>query len=122
MSRSQIDTIDASEYQYFRTERELQSAIEQQCRQLGFKVYHTRISQGSQKGFPDLCICGHGLTLFVECKGPKGRVSKAQEEWIAELKYAGNLAFVASTLNPGDFDRVVTILQDAYESDFRANR
>lgn len=122
MRRRQPDTIDASEYRQFQTEAELQRAIVNQARQLGFRVYHTAISQGSQKGFPDLCICGKGLLLFVECKGPNGRIETEQQAWINELNAAGQLALFASTENKNDFDRVVTILQDAYEADFHAAR
>lgn len=120
--RRQPDTIDASEYRQFQTEAELQRAIVTQARQLGFRVYHTAISQGSQKGFPDICICGKGLLLFVECKGPNGRIMRDQQAWIDDLKASGQLAMFASTENRGDYDRVVTILQDAYEADFHAAR
>jgi hypothetical protein len=122
MSRRRRDVINASEYRQFQTEAQLQHAIESQAHNLGFKHYHTRIPQGSNKGFPDLVICGHGIVLYVECKGPTGSTTKDQEAWIAELQKANQFAMVASTEEPDHYELVVKILQDAYTADFFTSR
>lgn len=122
MRRRTAATVDASSYRRFSTEAELQKAIELQADALGFRVFHDELARGKYKGFPDLVICGPNLLMFVECKGPRGRVSDDQAGWISDLVKGGHLAFVASTERPEDFDNVVTLMMDAYEAQFAAER
>ena len=60
------------------------------ARSMGWREYHTYDSRRSAAGFPDLVLVHpkRGL-LFRELKTAKGRVSKAQDEWILDLATAG---------------------------------
>jgi hypothetical protein len=98
------------------TESELQAAIMRAARQLGYIVYHTKYSIGSAPGYPDAAICGKGRYWLFEFKGPKGRVSEAQQAWIDELQAAG---IDARIVWPDDYDGVIRELQAAYEAAFR---
>jgi hypothetical protein len=94
------------------TEAQLQKAIVQTAKQLGFLVYHSAYSIGSERGFPDLCICGHGRLWFFELKGPKPKVYPEQEAWIAALQAAG---MDARFVYPDDLDDVLNELMTAYQ-------
>ena len=53
--------------------------------------------QGVKKGVPDLClpVAGGGYhALYIELKTEKGRTSKEQEWWLAELCRQGNYTAV----------------------------
>lgn len=84
------------------TEAQLLAAVKAACRQLPVRCYHTRYSLGSEPGFPDLVILGRRGVLFRELKGPRGRLSDAQREWIEDLRAAGADAGVWT---PGDLER-----------------
>lgn len=103
-------------YRKFQTEDELRQNIEMFARQLGYRVMHDELARGYYKGFPDIAICGHGLLIFVECKGPNGSTTDAQEGWIADLQLANQPVIVASTEDDEmGYDLVTTILMDQYE-------
>lgn len=95
------------------TEAQLQQAIMQTARQLGFLVFHTAYAIGSERGFPDLCICGHGRIWFFELKGPKPKISPEQEAWIETLSACGA---DARFVYPDDLDDVLATLQAAFEA------
>lgn len=94
------------------TEKELQASVISVAKQLGFLVYHTMVSFGSDRGFPDLIVAGHGVCFAFEFKGPRGRVSDAQNEWIETLNTTG---VQARFVYPADYDDVLAWLQDAYQ-------
>ena len=67
------------------------------ARELGFLTYHNLYAPGSDPGFPDLTICGPmdcpvATTLFYEVKGPRGKPSERQLQWLATLTAAGHIA------------------------------
>jgi len=99
----------------FRNERQFMNAIASNARELGFRVFHPEISQGSEAGFPDLTIVGHGVVLFIETKGPgkNARITPKQQAWIDALTAAGQTALIAY---PDDFNFVMDLLQTAYET------
>lgn len=101
----------------FRNERQFMNAIISNARQLGFRVFHPEISQGSEAGYPDLTIVGHNALIFLETKGPgtKTRITPKQQAWIDELQAAGQTAMI---VYPDDFDTVMELLQVAYEAAF----
>jgi hypothetical protein len=108
-------------YTRFQTEAELMNAIANNARQLGYLVYHAKVSIGSRPGFPDLVIVGHGAIFAIETKGPRGVVSDDQKQWIQELQRAGVSARFAYSTIDADFDDVMNDLQDAYESAFTSS-
>lgn len=72
------------------TEKQLQVAVVNLARLLNWRVYHTFLSVRSAPGFPDLVMVRDGFLLFVEMKGPKGKVSEAQRAWLDELGLVQN--------------------------------
>ena len=70
------------------TEQGLQAAVIQFCRVLGISWYHTYDSRRSNKGWPDLVLCGRGL-LHRELKSEQGKLTAEQERWGDRLRRAG---------------------------------
>ena len=64
------------------TEKQFQAAVIELATLCGFHCYHTFNSRRCAAGFPDLVLARNGAVLFVELKTERGRVSKAQREWI----------------------------------------
>jgi hypothetical protein len=87
-----------------------------------FLVYHTKYSIGSQPGFPDLIIAGHGVVLAVECKGPTGTVSDKQTEWIQKLTEAGIPTWVAFSNRKADYDTIIEFLQTSFQRSVHVSR
>ena len=100
----------------FRTEAELMNAILRNARLLGYLAFHVDVPQHSDKGFPDIVICGHGIVRWIETKGPRGRVSERQQLWIDELVAAGQHARIAWL---DDYDDIMRDLEEAYEDHHR---
>lgn len=86
------------------TERQWQQAICELASLLGWRWYHTHDSRRSPEGFPDLVLVKGGRLLFFECKTEKGRVTKAQDEWLTALGPVSDLAVV---VRPSDWESVV---------------
>lgn len=63
------------------TERQLQDAIVQTARLLGWLTYHTYDSRRSDPGFPDLVLVRGPRLIFAELKTEKGRMTAEQEHW-----------------------------------------
>jgi hypothetical protein len=76
-------------------ERDLQAAVVDLARTLGFLTYHTHDSRRSQPGFPDLVLCHprSGALLFAELKDARRKVTPEQDEWLRALAVRG-VAFV----------------------------
>ena len=53
---------------------------------IGWRYYHTWRSIHSPAGFPDCVFIRDGTVIFAELKAEKGKLSDAQEEWIADLE------------------------------------
>lgn len=71
------------------SEAQLQAAVIECARALGWAVYHTHDSRRSEAGFPDLCMVRGNRLLFAELKSASGRVSDAQEGWLLALIETG---------------------------------
>ena len=77
------------------TESKLQSAINQDLRELKINFHHVEKGRGRnqthRKGFPDLAIFpGDGRVFFVEIKSADGRLKPAQvlfKAWCKDFKY-----------------------------------
>jgi VRR-NUC domain len=80
------------------TERELQDAIIQAARLLGWRVMHQRPGrtldgwrtavQGDE-GFPDLVMLRPPRLIFAELKSKKGVLSQAQALWLNGFRASG---------------------------------
>lgn len=67
------------------TEKQLQAAVVECARLLGWRVYHTYDSRRSEAGFPDLTMVRRGRIVFAELKTAKGRTSAMQDAWLDDL-------------------------------------
>jgi hypothetical protein len=78
------------------TERQLQQAVIEMARMLGWMVAHFRPAQtakgwrtaveGDGAGFPDLTLVRGPRLLFVELKRAGGSTAPAQQKWLHALQ------------------------------------
>jgi hypothetical protein len=92
------------------TERQLQDAVMELARTLGFLVWHCYDSRNSEPGFPDLVLVHErsGALLFAELKSTAGRVTPEQDRWLRALALRGT-AFVwrPTELRDGSISRAL---------------
>jgi hypothetical protein len=77
------------------SEADLQAAVVDLARRLGWLVFHDYDSRRSTPGFPDL-VCVHprsGALIFAELKTARGKVTPEQDAWLRALAVRG-AAFV----------------------------
>lgn len=67
------------------SEKDLERAVVELAILNSWLVYHTRDSRGSVAGFPDLVLVREGELIFAELKTEKGKLSSAQQQWLAML-------------------------------------
>ncbi len=53
---------------------------------MGWRIYHTRNSKGSVKGYPDLTMVRGTRLIFAELKTDTGKTSAAQGDWLDDLR------------------------------------
>lgn len=77
-------------------ERQLQTMVIQLANLTGWRHYHPYDSRKSVPGYPDLTLVNvkQRRLIFAELKTAKGRISKAQQEWLDDLTAAGQEAYV----------------------------
>ncbi len=76
----------ANVYEGKMTEKELTATLMKAARDCGYLAYHTWRSFHSPAGFPDCVFVKPGRLIIAELKGPKGKVSPAQQEWLDTLR------------------------------------
>jgi hypothetical protein len=86
-------------------ERDLQVAIVQEAKQLGWMCFHQWNSKHSPAGFPDLFLVhpATGRRLALELKTATGKVSIEQRDWLAALSQCG---IPTAVVRPCDRDAV----------------
>lgn len=101
------------------TEKELERAIAEMARFLGFMVFHARPAQTSKgwrtpvaydgKGYPDLTLVGNGRVVFLEVKSDKGKLSPDQEGWKRHIIQAGAEYFLLTpqSWTSGEVDTIL---------------
>lgn len=67
------------------SERQLQDHVVALARALGWRVFHPYDSRRSEPGFPDMILVRDRL-LAVELKRETGRLTRAQEAWLAAFR------------------------------------
>lgn len=67
------------------SEDEFQADVVGLAKLLGWRVYHTRDSRGSDCGFPDLTMVRRGRLIFAELKTDTGKLRPEQEAWLSDL-------------------------------------
>lgn len=93
---SKVDTATENSATPPATENQLQKAVIEMARYLGWRVAHFRPAQtqtgrwvtaveGDGKGFPDLVLVRPPRIIFAELKSEKGRKSLDQEIWLGYL-------------------------------------
>ncbi len=90
-------------------EQEFQVFVINLARQLGWYVYHTHDSRGSEAGFPDLTLVRDQVLLFAELKRESGRVTAAQMRVHRLFEASGHPVVV---WRPSDWPAVVETLND----------
>ncbi len=71
------------------TEAELLSTVRDACRWSGLMCYHVFDSRRSERGYPDLTVCGPSGVLWRELKSGTGRLAPDQRRWLDRLTEAG---------------------------------
>lgn len=89
------------------SEAEFQCGVVELARLLGWEVYHTRDSRGSDGGFPDLVLVRGGRVVFAELKAASGRTTPDQDRWIGKLMRTPAEVYL---WRPGDWPLVEEIL------------
>jgi hypothetical protein len=102
------------------TEAELQAFVVRTARLLGWRVFHSRYSIGSDAGWPDLCAVHpqQQRVLWMELKREgrwptrtrlvNGRLRQGQDAWLSTLTEAGQEAYLVW---PSSRDEVAELLQ-----------
>jgi hypothetical protein len=67
------------------TEKQFMEAVVEYARLCGWKVFHPFDSRRSEAGWPDLSMVRDGVLLFAELKTERGRISRAQCDWLELL-------------------------------------
>jgi Archaeal holliday junction resolvase (hjc) len=87
------------------TEIEIQKGITDLLAVKGFElIHHEGFSIGSPKGLPDVIAVRPFAIVFIECKGPRGRVAPEQAHWIATAATIPGCLF-AAIVGPETTDR-----------------
>ena len=88
------------------TEKEWQAQVVALARTLGWTIFHTYDSRRSNPGLPDLILV-RDRVVFAELKRESGKLSAAQDEWLARLRRAGAEHYV---WRPRDLETVGAVL------------
>jgi hypothetical protein len=80
----------------------------------GWRSYHTYDSRRSDPGFPNLVMIRDGVLIVAELKTDKGKVTKAQMEWLALFASVGlrtNAEVGAYIWRPRDWTTIQNVLK-----------
>ena len=84
------------------SEAELQQALIDAARKLGWRAYHTHRSTRSDPGFPDLVMVRNGRLLVWELKSAVGQLSEPQRLWLDEFTRCDGVD--VRVVRPADYD------------------
>lgn len=79
-------------------ERDVMVLVRDYLRLHGWLVFRHQQSLGSLKGFPDLTALKDGLTIYIECKAPKGKLHEAQRNFRYDCERHGGRYLVVRGL------------------------
>jgi len=91
------------------TEAQWQKQVRDLMLMFGWKIYHARYSLGADPGWPDLFAVRAGRAVAAELKGPRGKFTEAQAEWLAELAFVDGID--TYLWRPDDIDDVTKVLR-----------
>ena len=89
------------------TEAEFQAQVNAYARALGFDVYHTLNSRGSEEGFPDTVIAKPGRMVVCELK-VKATPTAAQLKWLDYFRSVGIEAYLWRPADWSEIERALT--------------
>lgn len=70
------------------TERVWQGQVVNVAKRLGWYCYHPKLSQWSERGWPDLSLLGR-RALWIECKTDTGHLTEKQVEVVDRMRSCG---------------------------------
>src|SRR5579859_4032261 len=89
-------------------EQAFQRQVEALADLRGWLFYHSHDSRRDRPGFPDLVLVRAPRLLIAELKSARGRVSPAQQEWLAAFRACpGNEVYV---WRPGEWAEIERVL------------
>ncbi|WP_461367302.1 VRR-NUC domain-containing protein [Candidatus Darwinibacter acetoxidans] len=92
-------------------ESDIQRAIRDYLRLMGWFVWHNLQSLGSYRGLADLTAVKDGTVLFIEVKTSRGRLTQHQERFKDHLTRAGGHYVVARSID--DVEEAIKQLEEA---------
>ena len=91
-----------------RRESDIQRAIRDYLRLMGWFVWHNLQSLGSYRGLADLTAVKNGIVMFIEVKTSRGRLTQHQKRFRDHLTRAGGRYIVARSID--DVEDVISVL------------
>ena len=76
------------------SEAQFQRQVVRYAELMGWRWYHTRRSERSPRGFPDLVLVRRPRVVFAELKAQRTPVTDDQRAWIAELRACDQEAYI----------------------------
>ena len=90
------------------TEAQFQRSVLELAAWRRWRVYHTRLSIGSHRGFPDVIACRRDRIVALELKSERGKPTSDQVDWLAALADAG---VEAHLVRPSDWSMLEELLR-----------
>jgi len=104
------ETANAAPPLSLESEKDFSQTVFNLARMLGWLAvrFPTWRATGTTPGYPDLTMVRGNRLIFAELKGPRGKVSAVQDEWLTALASAG-----AETYKwwPKDWEQIKEVLQ-----------
>ena len=94
------------------SERELGANLEDACKKLGWRYYHTFSSQHSVAGFPDYVLVRDERLIFGELKREGKDLTDAQGEWLADLFLCGDVECYIWRPSDWDSGAILKVLEE----------
>jgi len=101
------------------SEKDLQSAVLEQMKWMGWLVYHTHDSRRSQPGFPDVVAVRGSRHMFVEFKREKGKIRTEQHQWLNQLADAHGEVYLVRPSTEEAFIENVNVVGSNLETHWR---
>lgn len=91
------------------TEKQWMAQVVDLARTFRWAHYHPYLSIRSARGWPDLALVRPPRVILVELKSETGKVTPAQEEWLALLRECPGLEVYL--WRPSDFEAAAAVLR-----------
>lgn len=91
-------------------EKQVQNGVLRLLKFHGWYAERNQQGLGSKPGRPDLQAIKKGVTIYVECKAPKGSLSDNQKKYIEMLREHGAIVYVVK-----DVEHFMEMLENLQE-------